>query len=225
MKNLLPVRLRVLGLRLATFCVAVAASQAAHAKEPTFEDAFNTKGEPRLLHYQAVYRSNGTEHSLEVWRDGDRRLKRRTDKNIETYLFRAPGSAEFQMSVLDPKKKIRTRIGRTNLYRIGSQIDWFDMAHGLKHPVGPYTVAKAQTPAGAPKTVESCQWYDLTQGNRTTHICWSVRDRLPVLIQTRQGEVIWRLTETDMKSIPEKTFKIHDEGFVLNDANEDIAGD
>jgi hypothetical protein len=225
LKTYSPVRLRILVLGLAVFCVAAALSQAAHAKEPSFDDVFNTKGEPRLLHYQAVYRSSGTEHSLEVWRDGDRRLKRRTDKNIESYLFREPGSTEFQMSVLDPKKKIRTRIGRTNLYRIGSQIDWFDMAHGLKHPIGPYTVAKAQTPAGAPKAVENCQWYDLAQGGRTTHICWSARDRLPVLIQTQKGEVVWRLTGGDRKTIPEKTFQIHDEGFVLNDANEDIAGD
>ena len=225
MKHFLPVNLRVLGLRLATICVAAAVSRTAQAKEPTFDEVFGTKGEPRALHYQATYFAKGTEHSLEVWRDGDRRLKRRTDKDIETYVFRQPKSLEFRMSVLDMKKKIHTKVGRTNLYRLGSSIDWFDMAHGLKHPVGPYKLAKAQAPVAAPKGVESCQWYDLTQGNRTTHICWNAGNRLPVTIQGQNGEVLWKLTSADPKSIPAKTFEIHDEGFVLNDADQDIEGD
>ena len=225
MKRLIPASLRVLGLRLATFCVAAAVSQAAQAKEPTFEEVFTTKGEPRALHYQATFSAKGSEHQLEVWRDGDRRLKRRTDKAIETYVFRQPGSTEFQMSILDNKKKIHTRVGRTNFYRIGNFIDWFDLAHGLKHPVGAYRIAKAQAPDGAPKAVKSCQWYDLTQKNRTTHICWSAQNCLPMAIQAESGEVVWKLTSVDMKPIPAKTFEIHDEGFVRNDANEDIEGD
>jgi len=225
LKHLLPASLRVLGLRLATLCVAAAVTQAAQATEPTFEEAFNAKGEPRILHFQAKYFSKGSEHQLEVWRDGDGRLKRSTDKVVETYVFRQPGSNEFQMSILDKKKKIHTRVGRTNLYRIGNFTDWFDLAHGLKHPVGAYRIVKTQAPDGAPKAVEGCQWYDLTQNNRTTHICWSDRNRLPVVIQAEKGEVVWKLTSVDMKPIPAKTFEIHDEGFVRNDANEDIEGD
>ena len=225
MKRVIPISLRLLGLRLATFCVAVAVSQAAQAKEQTFEEIFNTKGEPHVLHYQAIFSAKGSEHQLEVWRVGDRRLKRITDKAIETYVFREPGSIEFQMSILDKNKQIHTRVGRTNLYRIGNPIDWFDLAHGLKHPVGAYRIVKSQTPDKAPKAVMNCQWYDLTQNNRNTHICWSVKNRLPVVLQAESGEVVWKLTSVDMKPIPVKTFEIHDEGFVRNDANEDIEGD
>lgn len=225
MIRLLPSKLRILGLRLATLCVAAAVSQAAQAKEPTFEEVFNSKGEPRILHYQATFTSKGSEHWLEVWRDGDKRLKRSTDKAIETYVFRQPGSTEFQMSILDMKKKIHTRVGRTNLYRIGHLVDWFDLAHGLKYPVGAYRIAKAQATDDAPKAIMDCQWYDMTQNNRTTHICWSARNRLPVLIQAENGKIVWKLTSLDMKPIPAKTFEIHDEGFVRNDANEDIEGD
>jgi hypothetical protein len=225
LKRLIPTSVRILGLQFVILCLALAFSRGAQAKQPTFEEAFNVKGEPRALHFQAVFSSKGAEHQLEVWRAGDTRLKRSTDQVIETYVFRQPGSDEFQMSVLDKKKKIHTRVDRTNLYRIGNLTDWFDLAHGLKHPVGAYTIAKGQAPAGAPKALESCNWYDLTQNNRTTHICWSKEKSLPVVIAAQGGGVLWRLTGVDTKPIPASTFKIQDAGFVRNDANEDIAGD
>ena len=225
LKRLAPISLRVLWLRIATLCLAAALAQVARAQEPAFETVFDTKDEPRELHYQDVFSVNGTEHRLEVWRDGDLRLKRRTDEDIETYVFRQPGSDEFQMSILDRKKKIHTRVDRTNLYRIGNFTDWFDLAHGLKHPVGAYGIVNALAPAGAPAAVDSCRWYDLTQNKRSAHICWSEAYRLPMVIEAQGGEVVWKLTGLDTKPIPPKIFEIHDEGFVGNDANEDIEGD
>ena len=141
-ENTIPCSRRGLGLRLATLCVAAAVSLNVPAKEPTFEQIFSEKGEPSALHYQAVFTAKGAEHHLEVWRDGEQRLKRRTDEAIETYAFRKPGDPEFHMSILDMKKRIHTRIDRTNLYRIGNFTDWFDLAHGLKHPMGEYRVAQ-----------------------------------------------------------------------------------
>jgi hypothetical protein len=214
-----------LGLRLATLCVAATVSLHAQAKELRFEQVFSEKGEPSALHYQAAFISKGAEHQLEVWRDGARRVKRRTDDAIETYAFRKPGDPEFHMSILDMRKRIHTRIDRTNLYRIGNFTDWFDLAHGLKHPLGEYRVAKSQAPDGAPKAIEACQWYDLTQDKRTTHICWSAQSRLPLVIQAQDGEVVWRVTTLDRKPIPAKTFEIHDEGYIRNDANQDIERD
>jgi hypothetical protein len=212
-------------LRLATLCVAAAVSLSAAAKELSFEQAFSVKGEPHSLHYQAVFTSQGAEHQLEVWRDGDRRLKRRTDEAIETYAVRKPGDTEFHMSILDRKKRIHTRIDRSNLYRIGNFTDWFDLAHGLKHPRGEYRVAKAQAPDGAAKAITPCQWYGLTQDGRTTHICWSAQNHLPLVIQAQNGDVLWRVAALDRNQIPAKTFEIHDEGFVRNDANQDIERD
>ena len=65
-------------------------------EELKFEQVFSEKGEPSALHYQAVFIAKGAEHQLEVWRDGERRVKRRTDDAIETYAFRKPGDPEFQ---------------------------------------------------------------------------------------------------------------------------------
>ncbi len=225
MKSTLPCSQGGLGLRLATLCVAAAFSMNAQAKELTFEQAFSAKGEPRTLHYQAAFSAKGAEHHLEVWRDGDQRLKRSTDQAIETYVVRKSGDPEFHMSILDMKKRIHTRIDRANLYRIGNFTDWFDLAHGLKHPTGEYHVVKAQAPAGAPKTFQDCQWYDLTQGQRTTHVCWSTQSHLPLVIQAQDGKVAWKVSDMDSKPIPNKTFEIHDAGFVRNDANQDIEND
>jgi len=213
------------GLRLVTLCVVAAVSLNASAEELAFDQVFSAKGEPGALHYRAVFASKGLEHQLEVWRDGDRRLRRRTDDAIETYAFRKTGDPEFQMSILDLKKQIHTRIDRTNLYRIGSFTDWFDLAHGLRYPRGEYRIAAAPTPDGAPRAVNACRWYELTQEQRITHICWSAQSHLPLVIQTQDGIVVWRVVTLDQKPLAAKTFEIHDEGYIRNDANLDIESD
>jgi hypothetical protein len=214
-----------LGARLVALCVAAAVSQAVLASELKFEQEFSDKGEAAALYYEAVFTSKGVDHHLDVWRDGERRLKRRTDDSIETFVFRKPGDAEFQMSILDLKKHIHTRIDRSNLYRIGNFTDWFDLAHGLKHPKGEYRLAKIAAPESAPKTVDACQWYALTQEERTTRLCWSAQSRLPLLLLAQDDKVMWRVTSVERKPIAAQVFVIHDEGFVRNDANQDIERD
>lgn len=197
----------------------------AHANTLNFDQTFSDKNEGKRLHYQAVFSSKGQDHQLEVWRDGQTRLKRRTDDTIELYASHKPGDAEYSLSILDMKKHIHTRIDRTNLYRIGNFTDWFDLAHGLKHPKGEYQLSKANPPDKAPSAINPCQWYDLTQADHTTHICWSTRYRLPMLIVTPEGNTAWRISGVDDKPIATDTFKIHDEGFIRNDANQDIEKD
>ena len=186
---------------------------------------FADKGEPSTLHYKAVYTSKGAEHQLEVWRDGGTRLKRRTDDAIETYVFRKVGEAEFSMSILDMKKRIHTRVDRTNLYRIGNFTDWFDLAHRLRHPIGEYRIAKIQPPPDAPKAIKTCEWYELSEGKSSMQVCWNARSHLPLLIQTSSGLIVWRVSGLDTKPIAPNTFEIRDEGFVRNDANRDIERD
>ena len=225
MNYAIPCSQRGLGLRFATLCVAAAVSLSVPAKQPSFDQIFSDRGEPSTLHYQAVFTSNGGEHHVEVWRDGEQRLKRRTDEAIETYVFRKPGDSDFRLSILDMKQRIHTRIDRTNLYRIGNFTDWFDLAHGLKHPMGVYRVVETQAQLGSPRAVKTCRWYELIQDEHTTEICWSAQSRLPMLIRTQDGKVVWRVTSLDQKPISAKTFDIHDEGFIRNDANQDIERD
>jgi len=213
----------VAGLLAASAAQAVAAGgEAASLK---FEKTFNDAAEPAALHYKAAFVSRGASHQMEVWRDGQRRLKRSTDAAIETYVVRKPGSAEYQMVILDTPHKIVTRIDRSNLYRVGNFTDWFDLAHGLKHPKGEYRLARAQTPAGVPRPLAACSWYDLTQSQHTVHVCWSARSRLPMLLVDQGGTVVWQLTQLDQRPIPQATFQVHAEGFIQNDANADMDRD
>jgi hypothetical protein len=190
-----------------------------------FEAAFNEKRQPTSQHFTSTFRADGTEHKLEVWRLNDERLKRVTDGVLEVYVERKTGDPEFHMTVLDVKKRLLTQIDRSNLYRIGNFTDWFDLAHGIKHPKGVYQLAKGKKPEGVPPTLESCEWFDLTQGSKTNHICWSSKSKLPMLISAQDGQVLWQITQLDRKPVSKKTFEIHDEGFIRNDANQDIEHD
>ena len=211
--------------KLAAFFAASFLAFGVQAKELTFDQVFNDKGEPVALHYQGVYTNQSGEHRLEVWRKGQQQLKRRSDDSIETYVVHGSGEAEYQMWVLDLNKKINTRIDRTNLYRIGNFTDWFDLAHGLRHPKGEYHLVSAAAPAQAPKAVEPCKWFDLTQQGHTSHICWSDRTRLPLQIVAQDGRLVWNVSKLDRGALAAEIFVIHDQGFIRNDANQDIEPD
>ena len=203
---------------------------AASASEPSdpglrFEQVFNDRGEPPALHFRARYGSPGESHQLEVWRDGGRRLVRRTDDTIETHVARRQGDAGFEMVVLDLRRKIETRIARDDLYRIGNTTDWFDLAHGLRHPKAAYDLRTSAAPAQSPRPIEACKWYVLMQGGRSTALCWSSDAHVPLLMLDDMGHVLWQLTAIERKPAPAAVFEVRDFGFVRNDAGQDISSD
>lgn len=124
-----------------TLGAAVAASLAATAAWATpaglrFDDAFAAR-RPASLHYQARFTAgSGAQGTLEVWRDGDVRIKRRTGDSLDSYAVRDAGGDQYQLTVLDLHRKLLTRVSRTNLYRLGNFTDWFDLSHALRHPKG-----------------------------------------------------------------------------------------
>ncbi len=189
-----------------------------------FETVFAAAGEPPLLHYRATYLAGGATHFVEVWRDGDKRLKRVTDGRVTTIAVHAPGDPEFRLTVIDPARRVITTIDRTNLYRLGNFTDWFDLGHGLRHPKGRYRLAAAAAPSSGPAPVAACAWYDLTATMRTTHVCWSRILRLPLAIVGADGVPVWRITAVD-RDVPAGTFRIVDHGFVHVDANRDLDRD
>ena len=213
-------------LVLCTAAAAVFSFPGAHAAAaPDFDHVFSTRGEPAATHFQATYVAGGTEHHVEVWRDGERRIRRRTDDKAESFATRKAGSPDYRLAVLDLDRRIRTDIDRDNLYRIGQFTDWFDLGHGLRHPKGDYRLVPAATPHGAGHPIGACTWLALVQGPQTTHLCWSATAKLPLLIQAADGRTVWRVTSVDHKPIANKVFAIHDEGFIRNDANADIEHD
>ena len=206
-------------------CIALGSYAKTADKPLGFEAAFSEKGEPSTLHFTSTFHSDGTDHKLEQWRLNDEHLKRVTDGTIEVHVERKSGDPEFRMTVMDLKRSLLTEIDRTNLYQIGNFTDWFDLAHGIKHPKGQYQLVKGKKPAGLPAAVEACNWFDLKQGQTMTHICWSGKSKLPLLISAQDGQVLWQVTQLDRKPVAKKVFEIHDAGFIRNNANADIAHD
>ena len=205
-------------------CLDVAAGNAAASLD--FDKVFNDRGAPKQAHYAATYQLGPTEHRIEVWRDRELRLKRRTDDAIETVLAKRPGEVEWSMTVLDIKRRIRTDVDRTNLYRIGYFTDWFGLAHSLARPRGTYTLTTLPA-AAVPRVVPlaACRWYALTQGSNTSKVCWSASQRIPLLITDSSDVVKWRVAAMDASPIASATFATNDRGFVRNDANRDIEAD
>jgi hypothetical protein len=190
-----------------------------------FDRTFDTQHEPPQISYVATYRAGAEEHRVEVWRDREVRIKRRTDDAIETYLERPRDDDEWTMTMLDLKRRIRTDVDRTNLFRIGHFVDWFSEAHALARPRGSYDLHATNIAVRDAKPIVACDWYELVQVSRSTKICWSKSLDVPLVIVDGRGRVVWRVTRIESRSLAANAFDIDDRGFVRNDANADIQGD
>jgi len=197
----------------------------AGAADLDFDKTFNAKGEAAQLNFSATYSAHGAEHQVEIWRDRDQRLKRRTDGKLETYIFKPKKQDEWRMVVLDLPRRIRTDIDRSNLYRIGHFTDWFSMSHALTRPSGSYLLAELKTAPSSAKPLSACRWYALNRSGVVSNICWSSELRLPLLITDGGGILQWRVTAASKQTLPATAFAINDAGFVKNDANADIKTD
>jgi hypothetical protein len=111
------------------------------------------------------------------------------------------------------------------MYRIGYFSDWFDLAHGLRHPKGTYRIVAGTSPVGMPATVAPCRWYDMIEGARTTHVCWDRKHGLPLLIAPSTGAPQWRVMAIDTAPLSPATFVVDDKGYAHTDANADIERD
>jgi hypothetical protein len=153
------------------------------------------------------------------------RLKRVTDGAIEVHADRAAGEEEFRMTVLDVRRGIATRVDRNSLYRMGNFTDWFELAQGLRHPRSGYRLERSSAPADAPAALHTCSWYALRREGRTSQVCWSAENRLPMLVLSPEGEIAWRITQVDRAPIAAREFEVHDQGLVQNDATRDLEQD
>ena len=55
--------------------------------------------------------------------------------------------------------------------------------------------------------------------------CWSSRSKLPLLVSAADGQLVWQITQLERKPISPKTFEIRHEGYIRNDANQDLESD
>lgn len=217
------------GAGAAILAVALLSAGVAAATTPppslNFDTVFATKGEPRQLHVQVLYQTPTGIHRLAISRDGDRRVKRVTDGVVTTLAQHRPGDANFSMQVVDPHKHTTTHVDRTSLYRIGNFTDWFDLTHGLRHPLIAYQLRARAPLSPMPRVPAPCRWYDLTEQGRTVSICWDPANRLPLLIATGPSHPVWRVLSLDRGPLPPGTWELHDQSFVHDDAVRDVSND
>lgn len=205
--------------------MALAFAAGATSRTPTFEAAFATRGEPTNAHYRVVYGPSTAPRHLEVWRQGETRVKRVTDGAIEVQAVRHPGRDDFEMMVLDKRRRTLTKVNRTNLYRIGDFTDWFDLTHGLRHPRGAYRIAFVDKPKGVQAARRPCRWTELVQASRKTEICWSAATGLPWLIVNDAGAVVWKITSFDDRKVAASAFRVDARSYTRVDADQDISAD
>ena len=208
---------------IVTLGLSVLGNSAARADAGSFDQAFSAQGEPDWLHYQAEYRDSRGLHRLEVWRDHDVRIKRRTDDRIEVYASRLGDDIRF--TVGDAKRRLLTVVDRTNLMRVGMFLDWFAQGHAIAQPTGSYALASI----GAVEQAldRSCTVWRLTPapGEAAADICWDAALKLPLVIRDTGGSVRWRVTAFDTAPIAKQVFTPEDHDYAHTDMNAEITPD
>lgn len=210
--------------RVLALAIAVAGAGCGWAKADPFAAAFPTSAALPATHAVITYQGgDGQSHRLELWRDGERRLRRDTDKRLTTIVTRHPPDAAYRLDLFDHARRLHTLIDRDSLIRIGRFTDWSDLAYGLHRPIGVYTIHPVAAPAVA-KPIDRCRWSALTQGSQHLRICWSDTAALPLLITDAKGTAQWQVTALDHRPTP-GIFTLAAPGYALVNAGEDIQRD
>lgn len=198
-------------------------STSATAGTGDFEQVFNADGEPPWLHYQADYTDRRGTHHLEVWRDHDTRILRKTDDRIEVNALRLGDDIRFAIS--DTVRHTVTTVDRVNLIRVGLFVDWFSQGHAVVRPTGTYELA----PLGASEQIlgRRCAMWRLTSAasNSKSDICWDDALKLPLLIRDTDDRIVWRLTAMDATPFADSVFSSSVSDLTHIDMNADFRGD
>ena len=165
-------------------CLGSATAVRAQDAASDWKTAFPTAAAPSHVHFRAVYRDSfDRAHELEMWRQADLRLRRRTDDSLDLYVEKS-ASGEYEYRLVDHHRNILIRADRTALYRIGVFSDWIGLAHVLKVPRGEYRITPSVRQSQASLRGQ-CVWrrLELTLPSpAATEICWSPRWGLPLEI-------------------------------------------
>lgn len=178
----------------ALLCLLAPATVRAEDAGPQWDAAFPSRAAPERVHFLAGYLDGaGRAHRLEVWRDADLRLRRKTDHAIELYVEKSP-SGEYEYRLIDRNRHVLIRADRTALYRIGVFSDWAGLAHVIEIPRGRYRVTQTRRRSAASLRGE-CAWQRLERiapAASITEICWSSRWGLPLEIGMVSGQEGWK---------------------------------
>ncbi len=186
---------------------------------------FATKSAPENVYFRARYLDQtGKSHQLQVWRQADLHLRRRTDDRLELYLDK-DASGNYTYRLVDYARLVIISTDRANLFRIGIISDWFGLAHVLNFPGGNCTITPRQETVTMPN--EKCTWYQLeiASSRSVSQICWSDHWGLPLTIQARTNDGEWttQFTVEEVHTFHPApgTFDVPRNSFLQIDANPD----
>lgn len=137
-----------------------AMSLRADGPSSVWQATFPIAAAPAHVHFHARYLDErGAPHTLQVWRDGEQRLRRKSDAAIDLYAEQKAGS-EIEFHIVDHSRGIVVRANRAALYRVGHFSGWLGLAHVLDVPHGAYMVRALAAPPEM-KSGGPCHWYRL----------------------------------------------------------------
>lgn len=194
-----------------------------------WDKVFATGSAPENVYFRARYLDKaGKSHELQVWRQADLHLRRKTDDSLDLYLDK-DASGNYNYRLVDYSRKLVINTDSTNLIRMGILTDWFRLAHVLNSPRGNYTITPRQNTQDGPNG--SCAWYQLEMASpdSPSRICWSDQWGLPLVIQARTDDGEWKtkFTIEEIRTFQPApgTFDVSGNGFVQIDAKLDEAID
>jgi hypothetical protein len=193
----------------------------------SWERVFSLAGAPALVHAQVHYLdSGGGSHSLELLRQGDRRVVRKTDGALELLAERnARGEVDYALADLRRARLIQ--VNRTSLHRIGVMSDFGSLAALVARPATAHVLTASLRPVEK-STLGTCRWLhvDVTApaGQPAREICWSDRWKLPLHIEVARGEQWTRVLEVDSVDarVDVRALRANPAAFTVIHADDDI---
>lgn len=170
---------------VAVFVVAAPVVMA-QSQATTWERAFATGVTADAVYFKAhSVDARGTHHTLEAWRDGDRRVHRITDGKVEILAERVGDgqAADYAYEVADRTRGVLHKATGASVVRAGMLWNYWALAHELKYPVGKFELKKLNT-LGVVVDQARCEWFEVKQEELPTErVCWSRAFGLPLRIE------------------------------------------
>ena len=210
---------------LASLCFLHAPTSPAESPSLKWNEVFATGSAPENVYFRARYLDQtGKYHQLQVWRQADLHLRRKTDDRLDLYLDK-DASGNYVYRLVDYSRQLIISTDRANLYRMGIGSDWFGLAHVLSSPEGNYAIAPRQEIQT--ENDGKCIWYQLEFAalENPSRICWSDQWGLPLVIQAKTNGGQWRtqFTVEEIRTFgpAPSIFNVPVNGFLQIDAKPD----
>jgi hypothetical protein len=188
---------------------------------------FSLASAPAFVHAQAHYLdAKGGTHTLDLLRQGDRRLVRKTDHAIELFVERKAGG-EQAYALADLARARLIQVSRTNLHRIGVLSDFASLAGLVARPATAHLLTASARPLEKSR-LGSCRWLHVEitapPGQPAREICWSERWKLPFHIEVASPTGWSRVLEVDQVDglADPRAFRVDPSAFTVVHADDDI---